>query len=63
MSFWKSFFGAMAAAEISEKKKAAQERERAAKAEYNESQKVYRLEMSFFDYLEKINCVILIAAD
>lgn len=57
MSFWKSFFGAMAAAEISEKKKAAQERERAAKAEYNESQKVYRLEMSFFDYLEKINCV------
>lgn len=57
MSFWKSFFGAMAAAEISEKKRAAQERERAAKAEYNESQKVYRLEMSFFDYLEKINCV------
>ena len=57
MSFLKSFFGAMAAAEISEKKRAAQERERAAKAEYNESQKVYRLEMSFFDYLEKINCV------
>lgn len=57
MGFLKSFFGAMAAAEISEKKREVKERERAQKAEYNNDQKVYRLEMSFFDYLEKINCV------
>ena len=57
MGFLKSFFGAMAAAEINEKKREAKERERAQKAEHENEQKIYRLEMSFFDYLEKINCV------
>lgn len=57
MSIWKSIFGAIAAAEISEKKRIVREKEKEEKTQYNNDQKIYRLEMSFFDYLEKINCV------
>lgn len=56
MSFWKSFFGAMAAAEISEKKKAEQERARQERDGLNNAQKVLKLSMSFLDYQKQINC-------
>ncbi len=56
MSFLKSFFGAMAAAEISEKKRAEQERARAEKERISNAQKVLRLGMEFLDYQTQINC-------
>lgn len=56
MSFLKSFFGAMAAAEISEKKKAEQERARAEKERISNAQKVLRLGMEFLEYQAQINC-------
>ena len=56
MSFLKSFFGAMAAAEISEKKRVEQERARAEKERISNAQKVLRLGMEFLEYQTQINC-------
>ena len=50
MSFWKSFFGAMAAAEISEKKKAEQERARQERDGLNNAQKVFLLGVKFIAF-------------
>ena len=57
MSFWKSFFGAMAAADINEKKKAEQEKVKAANERSNNTDKVLNLYAMFSDYLGTINCV------
>ena len=56
MSFWKSFFGAMAAAEISEKKRAERERQSAEKKQLNDEIRVLHLEQEFLDYMMSINC-------
>ena len=56
MSFWKSFFGAMAAAEISEKKRAERERQSAEKKQLNDEIRVLHLEQEFLDYMISINC-------
>ena len=57
MSFWKSFFGAMAAADINEKKKAEQEKVKAANERSNNTDKVLNLYAKFSDHLGTINCV------
>ena len=57
MSFLKSFFGAMAAAEISDKKRAERERQSAEKKQLNDEIKVLHLEQEFLDYMGSINCV------
>ena len=49
MSFFKSFFGAMAANEINEKKKEANER-------LNNSRKIIELSLRFYEYLKQIGC-------
>ena len=56
MGFLKSFFGAMAANEMSEKKRIEQERIKAEKNSLNNVQKLLKLQMSFLDYLSQINC-------
>ena len=56
MGFLKSFFAAMAANEISEKKKAEQERARAEQERLSNAQKILKLSMSFYDYQSQINC-------
>lgn len=56
MSFLKSFFAAMAANEISEKKKAEQERVKAERERINNSQKLLKMQMDFYNYLGQINC-------
>ena len=56
MSFLKSFFGAMAAAEISEKKRAERERQSAEKKQLNDEIRVLHLEQEFLDYMISINC-------
>lgn len=56
MGFLKSFFGAMAAHEISERKRAENERQRAEKEQLNNAQKVLRLSMEFLEYQTQINC-------
>lgn len=56
MSFWKSFFGAMAAAEVSEKKRAERERQSAEKKQLNDEIRVLELEQEFLDYMNSINC-------
>ena len=56
MGFLKSFFGAMAANEISERKRAESERQRAEKERISNAQKVLRLSMEFLDYQSQINC-------
>ena len=56
MSFWKSFFGAMVAAEISDKKRAERERQSAEKKQLNDEIKVLHLEQEFLDYMMSINC-------
>lgn len=57
MSFLKSFFGAMAAAEISDKKRVERERQSAEKKQLNDEIKVLHLEQEFLDYMGSINCV------
>lgn len=57
MGFWKSFFGAMAAAEISEKKRVVQEQARAERTQQDNEMRVLHLDMEFLDYLRSINCV------
>ena len=56
MGFLKSFFGAMAAAEISEKKREAQEQERETKASISNVDKILNYESSFIKWLWEINC-------
>lgn len=56
MSFWKSFFGAMVAAEISEKKRAEQERQSAEKKQLNNEMRVLEMEQEFLEYMMSINC-------
>ena len=56
MSFLKSFFGAMAAAEISEKKRVERERQSAQKKQLNDEIRVLELEQEFLDYMKSINC-------
>jgi hypothetical protein len=56
MSFLKSFFAAMAAAEISEKKRAERERQSAEKEQLNDEIRVLHLEQEFLDYMISINC-------
>ncbi len=56
MGFLKSFFGAMAANEISEKKRLEQERQREEKERLNNSKKIIELSMSFYEYQMQINC-------
>lgn len=56
MGFLKSFFGAMAAAEISEKKRVAREREQEVKTSINNVDKILKYESSFLEYLAQINC-------
>ena len=56
MGFFKSFFGAMAANEISERKRAEQERVKVEKEGFNNAKKVLKLSMDFLDYQSQINC-------
>lgn len=56
MSFLKSFFGAMAAAEISEKKRVERERQSAQKKQLNDEIRVLELEQEFLEYMKSINC-------
>lgn len=56
MSIWKSFFGAMAAAETSEKKRIERERQSAEKKQLNDEIRVLHLEQEFLDYMMSINC-------
>ena len=56
MSFWKSFFGAMAAAEISEKKRAERERQSTEKKQLNDEIRVLEMEQEFLEYMMSINC-------
>ena len=56
MSFLKSFFGAMAAAEVSEKKRVAREREQEVKTSINNVDKILKYESNFLAYLTQINC-------
>lgn len=63
MSFLKTFMGAMATAEISEKRRVAQEKARAQKEQEDNEEKCYRLRMQFYDYMESINCVNASFAD
>lgn len=56
MSFLKSFFAAMAANEISEKKRAERERKSAEKKQLNDEIRVLHLEQEFLDYMMSINC-------
>lgn len=56
MGFLKSFFGAMAANEISERKRAESERQREEKERLNNSKKIIELSMSFYEYQMQINC-------
>ena len=56
MSFLKSFFGAMAAAEISDKKRVERERQSDEKKQLNDEIRVLHLEQEFLDYMMSINC-------
>ncbi len=56
MGFLKSFFGAMAAAEISEKKKNAREQEKMTRDSINNVDKILNAETKFLEYLSQINC-------
>lgn len=56
MGFLKSFFGAMAANEINERKRVEQERARAEREGFSNAEKVLKLSMSFLDYQKQINC-------
>ncbi len=56
MGFLKSFFGAMAANEINERKRVEQERARSEREGFSNAEKVLKLSMSFLDYQKQINC-------
>lgn len=56
MGFLKSFFGAMAAAEVSEKKRVAQEKQRIEIESINNAKKILNYEGNFLEYLKQINC-------
>lgn len=56
MGFLESFFGAIAANEISEKKRAAREKENAEKKQLRDEISVIELEQDFLNYLISINC-------
>lgn len=56
MGFLKSFFAAMAANEISEKKRIEQERAKSDQERRDNASKIIKLSMSFYDYQTQINC-------
>ena len=55
MGFLKSFFAAMAANEISEKKRIEQERAKSDQERRDNASKIIKLSMSFYDYQTQIN--------
>ncbi|MBQ8725827.1 MAG: restriction endonuclease [Clostridia bacterium] len=56
MGFLKLFFAAMAANEISDKKRAEQERAKGEQQRRDNASKIIKLSMSFYDYQAQINC-------
>jgi len=56
MGFFKSFFAALAANEISEKKRIEKERTKGEQERRDNASKIIKLSMAFYDYQGQINC-------